>query len=273
MAKNTSKTPPSHKIVDASTKSHHSPSKSQLSLHFLHLYPNMMDLYGDSGNLQILKFRAESRGIKISIDSYQIGDPTPDFSQYDLIFLGGGSDKEQKVVARDILNHQAALAAAHQAAIFFLLICGGFQLFGQYYKDATGGRIPGLKFYDYYTESSTDKRQRCIGNIVISANFGGHRHRIIGFENHGGQTRGVTHPFGEVLTGNGNTFASSEEGLFEQNFLGTYLHGPLLSKNPALSDYILSYCLERKYGERIVLSPLDDSFERHARRELLEKLL
>ena len=243
------------------------------SLRFLHLYPNMMDLYGDSGNLQILAYRAARRGIKLTIDTYQIGDSTPDFSRYDLIFLGGGSDKEQKVVATDIQNFAGELRIAHQSGVFFLLICGGFQLFGQYYKDATGTRIPGLGFYDYYTESSTDKRQRCIGNIVIKAKFTGHHHRIVGFENHGGQTHGVVHPFGEVLEGNGNTFASQAEGLLDQNFLGTYLHGPLLSKNPKLADYLLATCLQRKYQQKIALPPLDDTFETHARQEMLTKLL
>lgn len=243
------------------------------ALRVLHLYPNMMDLYGDSGNLQILRYRAEKRGIEFRVDSYQIGDPAPAFSHYDLIFLGGGSDKEQKVVARDILRHKAALKTAFAADVFFLTICGGFQLFGKYYKDAEDNLIKGLGFFDFYTESSTDKRQRCIGNIVIETSLAGRTVRLAGFENHGGQTHNIAHPFGRVLFGNGNTFRSAHEGCMLPNFIGTYLHGPLLAKNPELSDYILSTCLAARSKNPPHLAKLDDQFELRARAEMLKKLL
>ena len=244
-----------------------------MTLRILHLYPNMMDLYGDSGNLQILKYRAEKRGIKVKIDSHIVGDPTPNFPKYQLIFLGGGSDKEQKVVARDIVKYAEDIKSAYQNGIFFLTICGGFQLFGRSYKDAEDHLIKGLGLFDYYTESSTDKRQRCIGNIIIETELSGKAIKLVGFENHGGQTHGVTQPFGRVLFGNGNTFQNPHEGMMAKNFIGTYLHGPLLSKNPELSDYILAQCLAQISKKPSVLKPLDDTFELQARRELLEKLL
>ena len=263
-----------------------------MTLRLLHLYPNLMDLYGDSGNLQILKYRAEQRGIKLKIDGHTVDDPAPDFTKYDLIFLGGGSDKEQKVVARDIRRHAAALQSAYAAGVFILTICGGFQLFGQSYKDAEDHLIKGLGLFDFHTESSTDKRQRCIGNIVIETELNGKPVKLVGFENHGGQTHGVTHPFGRVLFGNGNTFQNTHEGMMTDHFIGTYLHGPLLSKNPELSDFILHKLLARKARPSArksntsakttpdhtsqslpALTPLDDHFELQARQEILDKLL
>ena len=242
-------------------------------LRVLHLYPNMMDLYGDSGNLQILKYRAEKRGIKLKIDGHTVTDSAPDFRKYDLIFLGGGSDKEQKVVARDILQYTQDIKSAYENGVFILTICGGFQLFGQSYKDAGDHLIEGLGLFDFYTESSTDKRQRCIGNIVIETTLDSETVKLVGFENHGGQTHDVNQPFGRVLVGNGNTFQNSHEGMMTENFIGTYLHGPLLSKNPELSDFILRKLLARKSKRIPELTPLDDCFELQARQELLDKLM
>lgn len=263
-------------------------------LKFLYLYPNMMDLYGDSGNLQILKYRAEKRGFSVAIDRYIIGDQCPlrvyttskanpdtdpefpkplDFKNYDLIFLGGGSDKEQKVVAKDIRKYHKLFPSAYRAGVFILAICGGFQLFGKFYKDAENNLIEGVGLFDFYTESSTDKKKRCIGNIIIETKLPGSSAplKIVGFENHGGQTHGVKTPFGRVLVGNGNTFKNEREGLMTDNFLGTYLHGPLLSKNPELSDYILAYCLNRHAETPAKLTRLNDDFELQARQEILNR--
>ena len=244
-----------------------------MKLKILSLYPQMMDLYGDSGNLQILKYRAEKRGIKVEIDTYNVGGEEPDFAKYDLIFMGGGSDKEQKVVAGDIMQYREQIQAAYDSRIFFLLICGAMQLFGKYYRDAEDNMIKGLEIFDYYTESSMDKRERCIGNIVIESEIDGKKTKIVGFENHGGQTHGVKQPLGRVLYGNGNTFRNKFEGVKDENLIGTYLHGPLLAKNPKLADEIIRKCLERKYDKKIELTPLDDDFENRARAEMLEKLL
>lgn len=243
-----------------------------MKLKFLSLYPNMMDLYGDSGNLQILSYRAAKRGVKITIDSHQVGDSAPDFCAYDLLFLGGGSDKEQKVIARDIIQYRSAIQAALDSGVFLLTICGGFQLFGESYRDAEGNLIKGLGLFPYTTEASTDKRERCIGNIVLEVKIAGRTLQIVGFENHGGQTLGVEQPFGRVLYGNGNAFQDTSDGIMRANVIGTYLHGPLLAKNPELADYILATCLHRKYHKNIPLTPLDDTFEICARQEMLAKL-
>ncbi len=244
-----------------------------MNLNILCLYPNIMDLYGDNGNIEIIKYRALKRGIEVNIDAYTINDEDPDFYNYDLVFLGGGSDKEQKVVAKDIIKFKKQIERSINIGIFYLLICGGFQLFGKYYKDSENNIIEGLNIFNYYTESSTNKKERCIGNIVIKSQIENNNLEILGFENHGGQTYNVDTPLGEVLYGNGNTFKNKFEGLKKENVIGTYLHGPLLSKNPELADYIIKYCLERKYNKKITLKKLDDEFEIKAKKEMLDKLL
>ena len=154
-----------------------------------------------------------------------------------------------------------------------MLICGAYQLFGKYYKGVEGNIIPGLEIFDYYTEANTDRSKRCIGNIVINANLQGTETKIIGFENHGGQTFNIQTPFGKVLAGNGNKFTDEFEGFMKKNVIATYLHGPLLSKNPELTDYIIKYCFKRKYNEDIELQKLNDDFENKCREQLINKFL
>lgn len=237
----------------------------------LYLYPDMLELYGDYGNIQVLKYRIESRGFKASIDEYCIGDTAPNFNDYDIVFAGGGADNEQNILAEDLIQYKDNIKEAIQNGVFFLLICGAYQLFGQYYKDANGNIIPGLEIFEYYTEAISDRQKRCIGNIVLECNLDDIKTKIIGFENHGGQTFNISKPFGKVLFGNGNKFGDTEEGFFDKNVIATYLHGPLLSKNPILSDYIIKYCLDKKYEEDIVLEPLNDDFENLCREQLLER--
>ena len=161
--------------------------------------------------------------------------------------------------------------------MFFLLICGAYQLFGKYYKGVEGNIIPGLEVFDYYTVANPDRKKRCIGNIVIDANLSSSndiiKTKVIGFENHGGQTFDISASFGNVLFGNGNKFGDSEEGFFQNNVIATYLHGPLLSKNPELCDYIIKYCLDRRYNENVILEPLNDEFENLCREQLLKRFL
>lgn len=239
----------------------------------LYLYPDMLELYGDYGNIQILKYRMESRGYTTIIDNYCIGDNPPNFNNYDIVFAGGGADNEQNILANDLIKYKDNIKEAIQNGVFFLLICGAYQLFGKYYKDVDGNIIPGLEIFDYYTEANSDRKKRCIGNIVIETTLNNINTKVIGFENHGGQTFNISNPFGKVLFGNGNKFEDSEEGYFQNNVIATYLHGPLLSKNPELCDYIITYCLNRKYNENIVLEPLNDNFENLCREQLLNKFL
>ena len=242
-------------------------------LKILYLYPDILELYGDFGNIQVLKYRLEKRGIEAIIVPYSIGDTPPNFSDFDLVFAGGGADQEQGILSEDLLKYKESIKEAVENGVFFLLICGAYQLFGKYYKGVEGNIIPGLEVFDYYTEAINDRKKRCIGNVVINANLNNKETKVIGFENHGGQTFDVTTSFGNVLAGNGNKFGDSKEGFFANNVIATYLHGPLLSKNPELADYIIKYCLDRKYGEDIVLEPLDDNFENLCREQLLKRFL
>ena len=238
-------------------------------LKILYLYPDMLELYGDYGNIQVLKYRIESRGYKAIIDRYSIGDTAPNFNDYDIVFAGGGADNEQSILAEDLVKYKDNIKESVENGVFFLLICGAYQLFGQYYKGVEGNIIPGLEVFDYYTVANPDRKKRCIGNIVIDANLNNLKTKVIGFENHGGQTFDISNSFGNVLFGNGNKFGDSEEGFFRSNVIATYLHGPLLSKNPELCDYIIKYCLDRKYNENIELEPLNDTFENLCRDQLL----
>ena len=246
-------------------------------LKILYLYPDMLELYGDYGNIQVLKYRIESRGYKAIIDRYSIGDATPNFNDYDIVFAGGGADNEQSILANDLIKYKDNIKEAVNNGVFFLLICGAYQLFGKYYKGVEGNIIPGLEVFDYYTVANPDRKKRCIGNIVIDANLSSSndiiKTKVIGFENHGGQTFDISASFGNVLFGNGNKFGDSEEGFFQNNVIATYLHGPLLSKNPELCDYIIKYCLDRRYNENVILEPLNDEIENLCREQLLKRFL
>ncbi len=238
-------------------------------LKILYLYPDLLELYGDYGNIQVLRYRLEQRGMKAIIEPYSIGDSAPYFKDYDLVFAGGGADQEQSILAQDLVQYKTEIQEAITNGVFFLLICGAYQLFGKYYKGVEGNIIPGLEIFDYYTEAIADRKKRCIGNIIIETELNGKKTKVIGFENHGGQTFGITNPFGTVLLGNGNQFCDTQEGFFKDNVIATYLHGPLLSKNPELADYILQTCLHRKYQEEIILSPLNDNFENKCREQFI----
>ncbi len=235
------------------------------------MYHDIMDLYGDKGNMMVLKKRCEDRGIHFILDTCGIQEEK-DLSQYDLIFLGGGADKEQMSIIPDLLSRKENLKKAMDENTFILLICGGYQLFGQYYIAADGSKIEGLKFYDYYTDTGK-AGSRCIGNIILDAKLDNIETKIIGFENHGGQTLNVTHPLGKVLHGYGNHFEAGYEGFYDGKILGTYLHGPLLPKNPIVADFVIYKALKKrnpnfKYTD---LSPLDNSFEDKARDALFTR--
>ena len=194
-------------------------------LKILYLYPDILELYGDYGNIQVLRYRLEQRGFKAIIDTDSIGEDKPNFSNYDLVFAGGGADQEQSILSTDLIKYKEAIKEAINEGVFFLMICGAYQLFGKYYKGVEENIIPGLEVFDYYTEAINDRTKRCIGNIIIETTLpNGNKTKVIGFENHGGQTYGVNTPFGHVLTGNGNKFGDTGEGFFLKNVIATYLH-------------------------------------------------
>lgn len=242
-------------------------------LKILYLYPDILDLYGDIGNIKVLEYRLKKRGYNVKIDEYSINGKKPDFTKYDLIFAGGGADNEQQILAKDLINYKEDIKEAINEGVFFLLICGAYQLFGKYYKGVDGNIIQGLEIFDYYTEATGDRSKRCIGNIIIETNLDNIPTKVIGFENHAGQTYNINKPFGQVLYGNGNNVVDNKEGFMDNNVIATYLHGPLLSKNPQLADYIIKYCLQRKYNEEIMLEEINDLFEHKCRNQLINRFL
>ena len=235
------------------------------------MYHDIMDLYGDKGNIMTLRKRAEDRGIEFELETVGIGQEA-DLSSFDLVFLGGGADKEQESMIPDLRSRRDNIQKALNEKTFFLLICGGYQLFGQYYVAADNTKMDGLKFFDYYTETG-EQGKRCIGNIIIDASLDGMDLRLVGFENHGGQTCNVISPLGKVVHGFGNSFDAGFEGFYNGQVLGTYLHGPLLPKNPELADFIIYKALKKNNSDLKLsdLKPLPTPYAKEARQVLLDR--
>lgn len=237
---------------------------SGVDLRICHLYPDLLNLYGDRGNLMSLAARARWRGVDVRIDEVGLGDPIPP-DAHDLYFIGGGEDRQQKLAADDLRAVKGgALRDAAAAGAVVLAVCGGYQLLGHYYRPSEGDDLPGLGLLDLTTEHPGPRAPRLIGNIVIrSPLLGGAT--MVGFENHGGRTRlgPLARPLGEVVSGFGNNGADRTEGAASGHVYGTYLHGPLLPKNPRFADHLVTAALRRRHGD-IVLRPLDDTLEEEA---------
>ncbi len=240
-----------------------------MELKILWMYHDLMDLYGDKGNIETLRYRASKRGINVVVDTCTLQEKR-NIEDYDIFFLGGGADKEQTLIYKDLLARKESILKAKESGTAFLLICGGYQLFGQYYLDQDGQKIDGLGIYDYYTESS-DRDHRCIGNIVVEANIHDKKFTVVGFENHGGQTKAVSNPFGKVLVGHGNTYKGEYEGYMDAQTIATYMHGPLLPKNPAIADEVILRGLNRRYAVD-QLEKLQDTLENAAHDAMLKRL-
>ena len=223
-----------------------------------HLYPDLLNLYGDRGNIQCLMKRCQWRGIEAETIPFELEDEI-DFSKLDIVLLGGGSDREQMLVCEKLKEIQKDFKAYVENYGVVIAICGGYQLLGNYYKTEQG-TMKGLELVDLYTEQGEG---RMIDNIVLQSDL--LDMPIVGFENHGGRTYIKDNkPLGKVLYGAGNDGKSGYEGVVYKNVIGTYLHGPLLPKNPQLADWLISHALEQKYGKKIELAPLDDSQEKEA---------
>lgn len=222
-----------------------------------HLYPDLLNLYGDRGNIACLMQRCLWRGIEAETFEFELNDEI-DFTKLDIVLLGGGSDREQMIVCRKLKEIQKDFKAYVEDDGVVIAVCGGYQLLGNYYK-TDEGMIEGLELVDLYTEQ---EEGRLIDNIVLQSDLVDMP--VVGFENHGGRTYiGENKPFGKVLYGSGNDGKSGYEGVVYKNVIGTYLHGPLLPKNPQICDWLIARALERKYGDG-ELSPLDDSQEKEA---------
>ena len=232
-----------------------------LSLRLAHLYPKLMNLYGDRGNIICLRRRCQAREIELVVDDLGLGDRL-DPRLYDLIFMGGGQDREQRRVVDDLIDVKGdAIRQAVEEGVATLAVCGGYQLFARYYRPAVGDDLPGLGIFDAHTEHPGEEVARCIGNVVAEWEGG----TLVGFENHGGRTYlgENARPLARVRVGHGNNGSDGTEGAVYKNAFGTYLHGSLLPKNPRFADHLLRTALRYRYGE-VELGPLDDSLEDEA---------
>jgi CobQ-like glutamine amidotransferase family enzyme len=231
-----------------------------MELRVLSLYPEQMNIYADRGNIVFLRRRCEWRGIGFVHSGAGQGEPV-DPAAHDLFYVGGGQDRDQRMVAADLVaTKRGDLAAAVESGAVVLAVCGGYQLLGHSYQLAEE-TLPGLGIVDL--ETVREPGPRLIGNVAIEVDLGSGPKLLAGFENHGGRTylgTGVP-PLGRVLEGNGNNGQDGQEGARRHNLIGTYLHGPLLPKNAWLADHLIATALERRYGTRPELEPLDDSFE------------
>ena len=240
--------------------------EENLTISIAHLYPKLLNLYGDLGNIITLKKRCEWRNINVEFEEINIGDR---IGSHDLYFIGGGQDKQQEDVAQELFSHKAELIAQRDDGAVFLGICGGYQLFGHYYQPHDKDKLNGLSLIDAYTVAG---KNRFIGNVTIKTDFLTPE-TLVGFENHSGLTylEGETKPLGKSIVGNGNNGIDGLEGGRYKNVFGTYLHGSLLPKNPHFADYLIELALEKRYGEKIHLPKLDDSIEFATHNSLINK--
>lgn len=231
-----------------------------------HLYPDLLNLYGDRGNIACMEQRCRWRGIDAETIEFNTGDVI-DFSKLDIVLLGGGSDREQAIVCKNLLEIREDFHQYVEDGGVVIAVCGGYQLLGKYYKTEEG-MIEGLNLVDIYTEQGNG---RLIDNIILKSDLA--EMPVVGFENHGGRTfLNGNQPFGKVLYGHGNDGESGYEGVVYKNVIGTYLHGPLLPKNPQICDYLIQKALERKYGP-VTLEELDDSQEQAANESICRRYL
>jgi lipid II isoglutaminyl synthase (glutamine-hydrolysing) len=227
-------------------------------------FPKHLNLYGDRGNLKVLFKRCEWRGIRlhikevISSDNFILRDA-------DILCWGGGGDQQQNLLSEQLVHIRQEIKAVIEDGVAGLAICGGYQLLGRYYETSDGTQIKGIEVFDYYTKA---EQQRLVGDIVVkSEDFG----TVVGFENHSGRTYHQGRPLGKVSQGYGNNGKDDTEGFRYLHFIGTYLHGPLLPKNPAIADQLILWALNRKYGNT-QLTLLDNSIETIARNQAIASL-
>ena len=232
-----------------------------------HLYPRLMNMYADRGNVICLEQRCRWRGIEVEIRSIDPG-PMHGAAELDILLVGGGQDREQLLASQDLVEAKGSvLQDAITDGLVALAVCGGYQLFGEYYRDHTGAELRGLEVLPAYTIHPGAASQRCIGNIVTTW----HGEKLVGFENHGGRTylRDPASALATVSSGFGNNGEDRTEGAQWKNVYGTYLHGSLLPKNPAFADHLILQALQRRYGVAS-LPPLDDAIEEAAHRRAIK---
>ena len=242
-----------------------------MELNICHLYPDILNLYGDRGNIITMKRRLEGRGSKVNIDECSIGQPL-NADKYDIFFIGGGQDFEQEVLLRDLSSGKAQdIRTAVEEEKTFLAICGGYQMLGEYYKTWDGVQLDFIGAIGVHTIGA---KERMIGNYMFRTTPESGDTVVVGFENHSGKTylSEQVAPLGMMLSGNGNNGEDKTEGARYKNVFGTYSHGSLLPKNPVLCDFILQTALNHRYDGAEPLAPLDDTLELNAHRYMQERL-
>jgi CobQ-like glutamine amidotransferase family enzyme len=241
------------------------------SLRLVHLYPDLMSVYGDRGNVLALVRRAEWRGFAVRVEDLSVGDAL-DPDDVDLIFFGGGQDREQSVVSPDFLQQKGeAVREAVENGAALLSVCGGYQLLGTSYTTVDGQELPGAGLF---LARSVPGPRRHIGNVLIETELDGVSRALVGFENHSGRTYlspGVQ-PLGKTVVGAGNNGEDGTEGAVYLNAIGCYLHGSLLPKNPWLADWLLAAALRHRTKEPVTLAPLDDRLEDQAHQSVAARI-
>jgi CobQ-like glutamine amidotransferase family enzyme len=227
-----------------------------------HLYPDYLNIYADRGNLAVLNGRAQRRHFHVDVREIGLRDALP--ADADLVYIGGGQDREQALIAPDLAARGPALSEAVAGGAVVLAVCGGYQLLGRYYRDRTGSEQPGAAVFPLHTVAGD---RRLIGDVLIECELEpGKRRTVVGFENHAGRTileeRAL--PLGRVVAGFGNDGLSGFEGCRLGNAIGTYLHGPLLPRNAWLADWLLERAVQHRTGELPVFEPLPDRIEERA---------
>jgi lipid II isoglutaminyl synthase (glutamine-hydrolysing) len=228
-----------------------------------HLYPDYLNIYADRGNIAVLARRAAWRGHELEVHSISVGEPVEP-GEHDLLYVGGGQDREQALVADDLVAKADGVRAAVDGGAAVLAVCGGYQLLGRSYRDSQGEDLPGIGLFPLKTVAGD---RRMIGDVLLECEFEpGVVRTLAGFENHAGRTRldPGAEPFGRVVAGFGNDGESGFEGCRVGRAVGTYLHGPLLPRNPWFADWVLAQALAHRLGEPPVLEPLPDDLEHEA---------
>ncbi|MGD9581241.1 MAG: type 1 glutamine amidotransferase [Vampirovibrionia bacterium] len=241
-----------------------------MKLSIAHLYPNLLNIYGDRGNILTIKQRCQWRDIEVEITEIDIEDQI-DPDKYDFYFIGGGQDQQQITVAKRLQEVSKQIHEAVDTGAVILAICGGYQLLGHYYQPFDGDKLEGISVIDAYTVAGNT---RFIGNVTIELDesFNIEPKTLVGFENHSGLTylgKDIK-PIGKTLTGNGNNGSDGQEGAVYKHVYGTYLHGSLLPKNPHFSDLLITQALSRKFGN-VKLESIDDKIELNAHNKVINK--
>ncbi len=235
-----------------------------------HLYPEWMNLYGDHGNVIALAQRARWHGLEVEVRQLRLGDRLDD--EWDLMFVGGGQDREQLAICQDLEKEKGpVLKELVQEGRVILSVCGGYQLLGRYYRTGTGQVLPGVGLLDAWTVAGN---RRCIGDTIVECSLTGEKRTLVGFENHSGKTYlgPEARPLGRVVFGNGNNAEDGTEGAVQGTAYGTYLHGSILPKNPWLTDHLIRQALHRRYGPEVELQPLDDRVEERAHQAIIDRI-